>query len=64
MTLSTLHTQFIKGVSYFKDKWIRGLDTPPVRVQLVIFEQSVMRPFDEACHKATPEELGMLEDQI
>lgn len=61
-TINRIYRQFLKGVAYFKDRFARGLATPPVRRQLAEFEWTVMKPLDESCAKMTAAERRKLED--
>jgi len=60
--ISKLHTQFTKGVAYFKSQWANGNDNPAVRRQLPAFEREVIKPFDKACLAMTDPERKELEN--
>jgi len=64
MEHTTLYLKFLKGVSYFKDEWIKQNDNPSVRRQLSHFEREVIQPFDAACLKLSDKERQDLEDLI
>lgn len=68
MDLITLFRQFCKGTAYFNQRYAEGQGNPAVvrqtAPQIRQFEKEVLAPFDEACRKASPEDLQLMWDQI
>ena len=59
--LNILYDQLMKGTFYFNSQMLSGPATPHLSRKIVEFERDVIRPFDDACRKASREELIEME---
>lgn len=62
MDLIKLHSQFVKGVAFFNERYAQGQQSHPwVTDKIALFEKQVIEPFDRACLRARPDELALME---